>query len=165
MSYRIHTDKTWYETQRDLADAFRRWRVHQWETVPHREPSRRDPVGVRLLYTLREQDIALEMASQDTAADNLRVLYLAVDAMRLNELRGLGDVMQAAYLQLAAPAQVRDPYEVLGVRPDADIEIIEAAYRAQAKRLHPDKGGSIEAMATVNDALERIRQDRAGSAV
>lgn len=44
------------------------------------------------------------------------------------------------YVELAAASQ-RDPYEVLGVRPDADLEIIEAAHRALAKRHHPDVGG------------------------
>ena len=32
--------------------------------------------------------------------------------------------------------------------------------RALAKRHHPDVGGSAEAMATINDALERIRGER-----
>lgn len=31
-----------------------------------------------------------------------------------------------------------DHYEVLGVRNDADIVVIRAAYRALAKRYHPD---------------------------
>jgi len=33
----------------------------------------------------------------------------------------------------------RDPYKVLQVDPEADPEVITAAYRALARRLHPDK--------------------------
>lgn len=160
MSYILRTDKTWHETMRDLSVAFRRWGVDEWETVPRREPLRRDPQGVRLWYRLRSQGITLEMAAQETAVDNLRVLYLSIDALRLNELRGLGDVIQSAYLQLAAPATVRDPYQVLGVRPDSLIEVVEAAHRALAKRHHPDAGGSVEAMTEINNALDRVREDR-----
>lgn len=163
MSYRIHTEKSWHATTRELGDAFRRWGVahDEWELIPAAEPTRRDPQGIRLVYTLRGQEVRLEMSNQDTGRDNLRVLYLAVEAMRLNEARGLGDVVQSAYLQLAAPAKVRDPYEVLGVRPDSPPEVIEAAHRALAKRHHPDAGGSVEAMKEINAALERVQLDRA----
>jgi len=34
------------------------------------------------------------------------------------------------------------PHEVLGVSPDADEKVIEAAYRVQVKDAHPDNGGS-----------------------
>ncbi len=55
---------------------------------------------------------------------------------------------------------MRDPYEVLGVRPDSPGEVIDAAYKAMAKKRHPDAGGSNTAMREVNEAYERIKADQ-----
>lgn len=85
------------------------------------------------------------------------MLWLVLEAMRLNETRGIEDIVRQAYLALPAPSRERDPYEVLGVRPGAPAEVIEASYRALAKRLHPDVGGSAEAMTALNAAWEAVR--------
>lgn len=90
--------------------------------------------------------------------DNLWALAVGLDDVRLNELRGLDDVARQVYRMLPAPERVRDPYEVLGVRPDAPVEVIDAAYRARAKQLHPDAGGSTEAMAELNQAYEAVKR-------
>lgn len=88
--------------------------------------------------------------------DNLWALALGLDAIRLNEQRGLDDVARQMYQMIAAP-RTRDPYEILGVRPDADEDVIDAAYRAKAKRMHPDAGGSVERMAELNAAWEAVK--------
>jgi len=55
-----------------------------------------------------------------------------------------------------------DPYQVLGVNPQASHGEIKAAYRALVKRHHPDAGGDAEAMLAVNAAWEVLgdRQQR-----
>jgi hypothetical protein len=53
-----------------------------------------------------------------------------------------------------------DPYEVLGVRPGAPERAIASAYREQAKRWHPDRGGGEEGerrMAEINAAYDLVR--------
>ena len=53
-----------------------------------------------------------------------------------------------------------DPYSILGIKPDADERDVAAAYRAQAKRWHPDRGGGVEAarrMAEINAAYDMLR--------
>lgn len=47
-----------------------------------------------------------------------------------------------------------DYYKILGVAPDASAKDIKAAYRALAKKLHPDVGGSAEQLAAVNEAAD-----------
>ena len=47
---------------------------------------------------------------------------------------------------------MNDLYEVLQVRRSAEPEVIRAAYRALARKHHPDFGGSPERMAVINDA-------------
>jgi curved DNA-binding protein CbpA len=51
-----------------------------------------------------------------------------------------------------------DPYETLHVAPDADDAVITAAYRALARRFHPDLAGdhATGSMAAVNNAWELI---------
>jgi curved DNA-binding protein CbpA len=60
-----------------------------------------------------------------------------------------------------------DPYATLQVIESADLEVIRAAYRALARRFHPDVGGDAMRMAEVNEAwsvlgdpLRRARFDR-----
>jgi curved DNA-binding protein CbpA len=62
-----------------------------------------------------------------------------------------------------------DLYRVLGVRPDASMAEIKAAYRFKAAKLHPDKGGNADAFRKVaeayrvlSDPQSRARYDRTG---
>jgi molecular chaperone DnaJ len=64
---------------------------------------------------------------------------------------------------------VKDPYEVLGVSPSADDSEIKQAYRALAKKYHPDNYAdsplaslASEKMAEINAAYDQIQQMRKG---
>jgi curved DNA-binding protein CbpA len=53
-----------------------------------------------------------------------------------------------------------DPYKVLQVDPEAEREIIEAAYKRLARKYHPDvsvEPDSIEKMVQINQAWEQLR--------
>jgi len=47
----------------------------------------------------------------------------------------------------------RDPYRILQVQPDADPDVVRAAYRVLARKVHPD------ASAPVDEATERRMTD------
>jgi curved DNA-binding protein CbpA len=49
---------------------------------------------------------------------------------------------------------MRDPYEVLQVRPGAEPEVVRAAYRVLARKYHPDLGGDATRMVALNDAWD-----------
>lgn len=54
-----------------------------------------------------------------------------------------------------------DPHAVLGVAPGASAADLATAYRREAKRWHPDRGGGEDAqrrMAAVNAAYEELRR-------
>ncbi|KLO17381.1 hypothetical protein SCHPADRAFT_925865 [Schizopora paradoxa] len=74
------------------------------------------------------------------------------------EVAGRGDQDVAQRLQkaqrLLKQSRSKDYYKVLGVARDADERTIKKAYRKAAKTAHPDKGGSEEKMAAVNEAYE-----------
>lgn len=163
MSYSLTTNKSWSETRGDLGAMFAKWGVRDWAvSCPSQayDSYRLSPAAraVTIRYTHpRQGDRELTYGKQARPVDNIRVLWLVLEAMRLNETRGIEDIVREAYLALPAPSRERDPYEVLGVRPGAPAEVIEASYRALAKRLHPDVGGSAEAMTALNAAWEAVR--------
>ena len=175
MPYHLTTKKTWNETLHDLSDTFRLWKISVWHVEPM-QPRRRmnqfhdvDERAVTVRYTKDGHEVVLTMDKQDRAHDNLRVLYLAVEAMRMNEARGIADVVASAYAQLPAPGQtshaaspvVGDPYAVLGVQRSDSLEAIERIWKGRLWDAHPDHGGSQERTAALNAAMNAIRKERA----
>ena len=163
-NYTLTTNKSWSATQNDLQIEFSKWGVTEWDTnyprgarLEGRRQGEADRT-VTLTYKKDGKTVLLSMNRQDRAVDNLRVLFLAIESMRLNERRGIGEVLQSAYAQLQAP-EVFNPYEVLGVYSNQPIEVIEAAYKAKVKSAHPDAGGSDEEMQKLNRAITLIREE------
>ncbi len=73
------------------------------------------------------------------------------------------DVNDRAFRALRAryvPEALRDPYEVLGVPPDAPLSEIKLAYRALVRETHPDRmvarGVPKEAVQLANDRMSEI---------
>jgi curved DNA-binding protein CbpA len=59
-------------------------------------------------------------------------------------------------MKLDAMLPVVDLYRVLQVIPEAEPEVIRAAYRSLARKYHPDLGGSEAQMAVLNAAWETL---------
>lgn len=152
--YALHSRKTWAATYRELEAEFRRWDVKDWDA------RRIAGAGVAVRWWPRGADAPITLQSDDqrTHELNFRKLYLIIEALRLNEVRGFTSLARSYYLQL--PAGEPDPYEVLGVRRDSRIEIIEGAYKAQLKLSHPDAGGDAGVFKMVQRAWERIKEER-----
>ena len=62
---------------------------------------------------------------------------------------------------------MKDPYKILGITPHATDEEIKQAYRALAKKYHPDRYGesglasqAAEKMKEINEAYDRIMKQR-----
>jgi hypothetical protein len=162
-AYSITTKKTWRETMQELEDQMRMWGVTSWETN-YPKGARSEAWSqaeadrtVKLTYNKDGKTVTLIMGKQARGADDLRVLFLAVEAMRLNERRGISDVVASAYLQIAAPEKALDPYEVLDIRPGAPLEVAEAAYKAKMRNIHSDRGGSDDQAKKLNTAIGQIR--------
>jgi curved DNA-binding protein CbpA len=49
-----------------------------------------------------------------------------------------------------------NPFQILGVSPHSSLTTIKSAYRRAAACNHPDRGGSHEAMVTINTAYEEL---------
>ena len=155
-------------TIQDIRDEFRKWRLQANDEgviggmdVP--TPTSIGGAEAMVRFQLRGADMVIQCSTWDSYDVNLRCVYLAIQSLRLNEARGIGDTMREAYLQLQAPAKARDPWEVLGVHPASSWEDIQDVYRMKAKRVHPDTGGEDadpRRFAELTDAFERIRAER-----
>jgi hypothetical protein len=157
----MNTPKSWASTYYELATEFDRWARYRNARINYAVDNLRGKRAVTLTYQhTGEPEIRLTMDTHPTAEDNLRVLYLAVEALRMNEVRGIADTIRAAYLMLPAPVNERDPYEVLGLRPDSSPVLIEASYKALAKVYHPDSGSAPDpaAMTELNNAYTRLKE-------
>jgi hypothetical protein len=58
------------------------------------------------------------------------------------------------YNETVTSLEQQDHYAILGLKPGATATEIKHAYRAAAKKAHPDAGGSTEVMEAVNEAYK-----------
>jgi len=65
---------------------------------------------------------------------------------------------EKAFLPFARPPKNNKWWQILRAPPDATREEIEAAYRRQARIVHPDAGGSDAAFRELRSALEEARR-------
>lgn len=160
MAYTMTTEKTEAQTRKDIVAEFTKWNNEKARTVGAYDFPAPEKIGDRaatVRFELRGAPMVLSCRSQDNYRLNLRCLFYAVEAMRMNEKRGIGDTMRDAYAQLAAPTGERSPWDVLQIPPDSPKEVAEASYKLLALMRHPDRGGSNEAMAELNAAIEKVR--------
>lgn len=151
--YSLTTKKNWLQTKIELETEFRRWGVTDYVISPSSQKS----VSVR--YIVNGREVTLTYDKQARPQDNLRVIYLTINSLRLNDLRGISSLVESNYLQLSAPVIEKDPYDVLGLPRGTAPAVCEAQFKELAKRNHPDvPGGSAEKMQELTKAIEQIRE-------
>lgn len=95
-----------------------------------------------------------------------RVNRLLAEFMSLVQ-RDLDELMKGLALPLGGlhggPAyrdEAANPYRALGLDPSATDELVKLAYKFLSHKLHPDHGGSAQAMARLNMAYREISRIR-----
>jgi DnaJ-domain-containing protein 1 len=90
-------------------------------------------------------------------AGNLGAIAATLMAMRAIERHGGAEVRNKAFAGFAALPAPKEAWEVLGLNSaQASPAEIEDAYRRLAMRHHPDKGGTVEQMARINAARDKL---------
>lgn len=175
MAYKLTTDKTWAQIDADVREQLSRWGAATYSLSRPNASTETKQVKATAMFQTPEQALVVVQADwksgrqlrlsynkQARAVDNARVLFLAIESLRLNEVRGIDDVLREAYLQLPAPenaVRLRTPYEVLGIGEGTSIDVIKLVFRTKAKALHPDTGGETadpEAMKELQEAYELL---------
>lgn len=129
-----------------------------------------DP-GVAVYFRRHGRPFVFACDTYTDAGSNLRAIALTLGAKRGIERWGCATAEREfqGYAALPGPehfasagtgAAQAEPWAVLGVAPDAPAEVVDAAYRALAKKAHPDAGGSTEAMARLNVARDAMKGAR-----
>ena len=98
---------------------------------------------------------------------NLRAIAMHLEALRGMERWGVGTLDQAFAGYAALPEHATEEvwWSVLGLDgPPDTVEGLKVAYRAAARRAHPDAGGSHEAFVRVQRAFELGQQSTDGGA-
>jgi hypothetical protein len=115
-----------------------------------------DP-GVAVYFQLKGKQMAMARDAYWTPHENLTGLMHAISHMRGLSRHGGDHMMYQAFegfAALAPPSVKRSWWEVLGVSQDASSEEIYEAFKAKARKAHPDTGGSHSAMAELNSARD-----------
>lgn len=122
----------------------------------------RDEPGVAIYYTWKDEQYALACDRYKTVMDNLQALNKTINAIRGIERWGTGEMMKAAFAGFkelpSSTADIRSCWEVLGLQPTKNLELIRTAYRKQLFKKHPDHGGTHEAMTELNIAKHQAEQ-------
>lgn len=124
-------------------------------TLTNDAPS--DP-GVAVWFVWDEQQICIAVDRYDTPAKNLQAIHHILEARRTELRHGTLALVRATFAgfkALPAPAgkHWRDILGLRGIYQDPRAAI-ENAYRERSKSVHPDAGGTAEAMAELNNARE-----------
>lgn len=122
--------------------------------------------GVAVYFTWDGISTCIAVDRYRLIEDNLQAIHHVVEAERTKLRHGGLNLVRAAfrgYAALPPPAGTsRKPWrEVLGLNGSTgvDLGVAESAYRAFAKKAHPDNGGSDAAMAELNAAIKAARQE------
>lgn len=145
----------------DIVTEFNRWNTQAGERVitdfdlPYANQGTRE---AEVVFILRGMKMRVRIDAWDTFAVNLKCAALNIRDMRLAEARGSLEAMRETFLGLPAPARERDPYEILQIRPDASAEMVDAAYKTLAKKLHPDAGGTDAQFKELQAAYDKVKK-------
>jgi len=126
--------------------------------LPLSDGSSPTDTGAAVYFKLKGQPRCLACDRWDRVADNIAALAQHIDALRRIERYGVGTIEQAFAGYAALPASAVDWWIVLGIKPDATLAEVEAAFTALAREHHPDRGGRHEDMARLTEARAIARK-------
>lgn len=166
--------KTWRELISAIHTTFRRWGINRYIILPFEAPERRDRYHTRdqrminVTFWIAGKEITLQQNTGSVAHDNLELMAIALETLRLNSVRGTDWLCSSAYRQMhnlpdrtpKASADENDPYVVLGVNRNYPLAIIESIWKQHLRVLHPDAGGSHDATVKLNAAMDKIRKEK-----
>lgn len=120
-----------------------------------------DP-GVAVYFKLNGQDRVLACDKWRTVEYNILAIARHISAIRAQERGGVGNVAQAfaGYVALMSGREVKPWHEVMGVPGFASTDDVISKYRDLSFSRHPDRGGSDQAMALLNEAYAAFKKER-----
>jgi hypothetical protein len=107
--------------------------------LPRSSQSEPDDPGAAVYWQRRGETMrVMAIDLYDRVADNLAAIAATLSAMRAIERHGGAQILERAFTGFAALPPPRSCWDMLGLKPGAGRQDIEAAFRTLAKRYHPD---------------------------
>jgi hypothetical protein len=132
--------------------------------MPYADAARRrqDDPGVAVYFVRRGEQQVIACDKWDSVAANVRAVGLTVEALRGIERAGASELLDRAFTGFKALPAAGEAtggwWQVLGVARTATRDEVRDAYRALARKHHPDVGGDAGAMAMINRAYEQAQE-------
>ena len=130
--------------------------------IPYSNAKRPADPGAAVYFQINRKPQVLACDRWVSVEENLWSIAMHIDAIRAQARWGVGSVEQAFAGYTALPPAGSTPaapwHQVLGVTPDVSLEFAKQAYIAEAKKSHPDNGGSTDAMQRLNAAWDQARK-------
>jgi len=128
---------------------------------PRSDEEPRDP-GVAVYFNFKGKATVLATDRFHRVADNIAAIAGHIEAIRRVERYGVGTIEQALAGYKALPADTAANWRaVFGFSADSTPtpDQVDSAYKAEARRRHPDHGGTDVEMAHVNRARDYALQE------
>jgi hypothetical protein len=116
---------------------------------------------------LRGKPVSIACDRWTRVEDNIHSLELTVNALRGIERWGSSEMLERAYQGFAAlPEKAGDTdgdqawWIVLGVDPEWPLKQMESVYKQASLIHHPDRGGTHEKQAQLNEAIAQARAEK-----
>lgn len=127
-----------------------------------------DDPGVAVYFKRKGQELCIACDKYLKVSDNLQAVGIAIEAFRTIERHGTGEMVDAAFTGFKALPEAiimgehtaRAWWEVLQVSPNADMDVIEAAYKRLLHKAHPDKSGSDFAFQELQNAYKQAKEEK-----
>lgn len=119
-----------------------------------------DDPGVACYFKLNGSPRVLACDKWLSAAENIAAVAGHIQAIRAQDRYGVGTLEQAFAGYAALPPTAADWWTVLGVSREATTEQIDTAFKALARKHHPDVGGDHAQMAKITEARRLALQSK-----
>jgi hypothetical protein len=108
--------------------------------------------GAAVWFWLKKKPLCLACDKWDRVADNIGAIAHHIDALRRIDRYGVGSIEQAFAGYVALPPKATEWWVILGVRPDASLDEVNARFRELARANHPDAGGNVAEFQRLTEA-------------
>lgn len=167
-SWMAKTSLTIDQATRRVRDELQRFGVSEWDVVistnlvlrndglPRSGQANPTDPGAAVYWKKGKDTRCMAIDRYDRLADNLAAIAATLEAMRAIERHGGAAILDRAFTGFVALPAPEQPFQVLGVGPNASAGEIEDAYRRLASKHHPDRGGDEHTMARINAARDAM---------
>lgn len=116
-----------------------------------------DDHGVAVYFTRDGKQVCLCCDTYGNIYENLHAIGRTIEALRQIDRDGVSDFLNRAFTGFTAiPEKAGGPscWDVLGIAPTKDKDIILNRYKELAKTTHPDGGGTHDGFCSLQDARD-----------